>query len=177
MKVTIGGPPGSGTTTVARLVASCFGYKHIYAGEIFREMAAEKDLTLSEFGVLAEKDEQFDREVDNRIRSLAVDNTITEGRMSAFIVNNIDIKIWVDAPLDMRVARITQREELFTQQIHEMTVERQKSEIQRYRKIYGVDIYDLSNYDLVINSGKWDSNGVFAIVKSAITSLERVTRE
>ena len=36
MRVTIGGPPGSGKTTVAKIVSNEIGYKHIYTGDIFR---------------------------------------------------------------------------------------------------------------------------------------------
>jgi cytidylate kinase len=36
MLITISGLPGSGKTTVARLVACELGLEHVYAGEIFR---------------------------------------------------------------------------------------------------------------------------------------------
>ncbi|HHN81041.1 MAG TPA: cytidylate kinase [Methanomicrobia archaeon] len=177
MRITIGGPPGSGTTTVAQKVAAEFGLTHIYAGKIFRDMAAERGISLGDFGSLAERDDKFDREVDKRLHDMAVEDTITEGRMAAFVVSSPDLTIWIDAPLDVRVSRIAKREPYTEQQIREMTLEREESEKQRYSAYYGVNIYALSHYDIVINSGKWDSDGVFAIVKSAITSLARATQE
>ncbi|MBN1786198.1 MAG: AAA family ATPase [Candidatus Methanofastidiosa archaeon] len=177
MRITIGGPPGSGTTTIAMMLAKRYGLEHIYAGKIFREMAIEKGLSLEEFGRLAENDESIDRSVDKRLAEKAVEKTITEGRMAAFMVEEPDVKIWLDAPLKVRVSRISSREGLEEEAVREMTIKRQESENQRYRRYYGVDIYDLSHYDIVINTEKWNEEGVYAIVDSAITHLVRATQE
>ncbi|MHC1604852.1 MAG: (d)CMP kinase [Candidatus Methanofastidiosia archaeon] len=177
MKITIGGPPGSGTTTISKMVMGKFCLEHIYAGKIFRDMAAKRGLTLEEFSAAAEKDDNFDRSVDRLQKEMAKDGTITEGRLAAFMVEKPDLKIWLDAPLDVRVARIAKRESLSPQKVKSMTVKRQQSETERYKKYYGIDIYDLSFYDLVINTDKWDADDVFAIVESAITPLVRATQE
>jgi len=177
MRVTIGGPPGSGTTSIAEMFAERHGLVHIYAGMIFREMAKEKGLSLAEFSKLAEDDESFDRSVDSRMAELAVEDTIAEGRMAAFVVQAPDVKIWLDAPLEVRVARIAAREELAKEEVKAMTIDRQKSETQRYLRYYGIDIYDLSNYDIVINTEKWDLSGVYRILDSAITNLVRATQD
>ena len=41
MLITISGLPGSGKTTVARLVAAELGLEHVYAGNIFRRQAED----------------------------------------------------------------------------------------------------------------------------------------
>jgi len=177
MRLTIGGPPGSGTTTIAGMIAKGFCLEHIYAGMIFREMAKERGLSLEEFSLIAERDGCFDNTVDKKLAEGAKENTITEGRMAAFVVEAPDIKIWLDAPLETRVSRISDREGRSVEKIREMTVKRQDSETQRYESYYGVDIYDLSQYDIVINTEKWNQEGVCAIVESAITHLVRATQE
>jgi cytidylate kinase len=50
-------------------------------------------------------------------------------------------------------------------------VEREASEKKRYKEIYNIDLDDLSIYDLVIDTSKWDVEGVFNIVSSAIDNL------
>jgi len=179
MRLTIGGPPGSGTTSIAKLLADAHGLVHIYAGLIFRDMAREKDLSLAEFGKLAEKDDSFDRSVDERMAEMALSgpDTIAEGRMAAFVVEAPDIKIWLDAPLDVRVSRIAGREGLAEDKVRAMTMDRQESETQRYQRYYGIDIYDLSCYDIVINTEKWHIDGVYKILDSAITHLVRATQD
>jgi len=177
MKITIGGPPGSGTTTIAARVAEALNYRYLYAGKVFREMAAEHGMTLEEFGARAEHDVSLDRAVDERMRVLSTEDTVTEGRMSAFVVDSPDVRIWLDAPLGVRISRIMERESLSEREASEMTVRRQRCEDVRYRSIYGIDIFDLSHYDLVINTEKWDVDGVHAIVMTAITTLVRATQE
>ena len=54
--ITISGLPGSGKTTVARLVARELGLEHVYAGNIFRRQAEAHGLTLAEYLRRAETD-------------------------------------------------------------------------------------------------------------------------
>jgi len=66
MKITIGGLPGSGTTTSARLIERNLGFKHIYAGLIFRELAEERGMSLEEFSKHAEGNRDIDNLIDRK---------------------------------------------------------------------------------------------------------------
>lgn len=167
MMVSIGGLPGSGTTTLSKKIKEAFGMPHVYAGQIFREMAAEKGVTLAEFSLMAEKDESIDGEVDRKQKEMAQDNTVVEGRMTAFIVD-ADLKIWLSAPLEVRVERVAKRENILYEESMDRIMKREASERKRYKKYYNTSIDDLSVYDLVINTELWDAEGVFTIVKAAI---------
>jgi cytidylate kinase len=167
MMVSIGGYPGSGTTTLSKKIKEAFGMPHVYAGQIFREMAAEKGVTLAEFSLMAEKDESIDGEVDRKQKEMAQDNTVVEGRMTAFIVD-ADLKIWLSAPLEVRVERVAKRENILYEESMDRIMKREASERKRYKKYYNTSIDDLSVYDLVINTELWDAEGVFTIVKAAI---------
>ena len=50
MLITISGLPGSGKTTVARLLSRQLGIPHVYAGDMYRKAAEERGMTLEEFG-------------------------------------------------------------------------------------------------------------------------------
>ena len=167
MIMSIGGYPGSGTTTLSKKIKDAFGMSHVYAGQIFREMAAEKGLSLAEFGEIAEKDESIDLEVDRRQKEMAQDNTVVEGRMTAYFVD-ADLKIWLTAPLEVRAERVAKRENIEYEESLDRIVKREASERKRYKKYYDTNIDDLSVYDLVINTELWDAEGVFTIVKAAI---------
>ena len=67
MILVIGGPPGSGKTTVAQRWAVTHGYVLISAGTKFRAMAKERGMTLEAFGKAAEKDPSIDRALDRAI--------------------------------------------------------------------------------------------------------------
>jgi len=171
MKITVGGPPGSGKTTIAEKISHRFGYEHISAGKIFRKMAEERCMNLDEFSAYCQRDESIDREVDRLQMELARENTVTEGRMAAFVVETPDLKIWLDAPLQTRVARIAAREGKPEDEIRELTLRREESENWRYREYYGVNIYDTKAYDLSINTQKWSAEEVFVIIEHAILML------
>ncbi|MFQ6087442.1 MAG: (d)CMP kinase [Candidatus Methanofastidiosia archaeon] len=170
MIITIGGPPGAGTTTNAKLISKEFDLKHIYVGMIFRELAKEKKMSLEEFSRYAERNEKVDKKVDERQVALAQDKTLVEGRISAFLIK-ADLKIWLDAPLEVRVKRLALREKKSFEEMLELTQMREESEKKRYEKFYQINLKDLSIYDLVINTSKWNIQGVYSIIKRAILNL------
>jgi len=46
MRITISGPPGSGKTTVCGKLSQELGLKAVVFGQVFRDMAAEKRISL-----------------------------------------------------------------------------------------------------------------------------------
>ena len=176
MRVTIGGPPGSGKTTVAKIVSKEIGYKHIYTGDIFRNLAKERGMSLEDFSKLAEKDFSIDTEVDKRQKEFGnQENIVIEGRMARFVVEP-NISVWITAPFDVRVKRLSERENLPYDDVYKLTELREKSEVRRYQKIYNVDIYNLVAYDLVINSSHWNAEGVSKIIIAAIRNRSPVPK-
>jgi cytidylate kinase len=178
MIITIGGLPGTGTTTIAKMIAEKYSLKHVCAGFIFREMAKEMGMDLQEFSKYAETHEEIDKEVDRRQVELARQgNIILEGRLAAWMLlrNGIkpDLTIWFKAPLEVRAERISKREDMDKDIALKKMIDREKSEKKRYKEIYNIDLDDLSVYDLVVDTSKWDVEGVFDIVSSAIDNLKR----
>ncbi|HTY52709.1 MAG TPA: AAA family ATPase [Methanomicrobiales archaeon] len=175
MKITVSGPPGSGTTTLARAIAEKHGFSLISAGEVFRDLAKEKGLTLAEFGALAEKDITIDALIDVRQKEIAraKDNIIVEGRLSGWMVEDADLRIWLDAPLACRAKRISTRDGMDEYTARETTLEREESERTRYRNYYRIEIDDLSPYHITMNSEAWSGEALASIVDLAISLLKK----
>jgi len=170
--VTVSGLAGSGTTTLCRNLASYYGFKHVYAGMIFREMAKEMGMSLQEFQEYAEMHPEIDREVDRRQVEAAKEcNVVIEGRLAGWMVKDADLKVWLDAPIMERAKRVARREGISVEEAFVRIAEREKGNKKRYLNLYGIDIDDKSIYDLIINTAKWSPEGVFAIVKAAIDHL------
>ena len=74
--------------------------------------------------------------------------------------------------MPVRVKRIQKREKSasFEEEL-EKTVQREKSEALRYMSYYNIDIGDLSIYDIVIDSEKWNQYQTLDILRVAIDSL------
>ncbi|MBC7085753.1 MAG: AAA family ATPase [Methanomethylovorans sp.] len=172
MLITISGLPGSGTTTVSNLLAKHYGMEMVSAGEVFRTLAKERGLTLAQFGALAEKDDSIDVQIDKRQQEIAAsrDNIILEGRLAGHMAPHA-LKVWLKAPVEIRVKRIVSREKTSFQKAMKETLEREASESLRYREIYGIDINDLSIYDIVIDSNRWNQFQIVHILSSCIDAL------
>jgi predicted cytidylate kinase len=154
--ITISGLPGSGKTTVARLVADELGLEHVYAGNIFRQQAAAHGLSLEEYLRRAETDPSIDRELDRRMQERAArGDAVLEGRLAAFMAEQAGVpalRVFLDASEEVRAERITGREGgQATQRLRE-TQAREASDRKRYRDLYGVDYHDKDRYDLVIDT-------------------------
>lgn len=173
MRVTISGPPGSGTTTVARILAEKLNFELISAGEVFRRMAREKKMSLAEFSRLADANPEIDLEIDRYQKELAEksDNVVVEGRLSGWIVN-ADLKVWLFASEDIRVERIAKREKKSIDEAKKETRERERIEKRRYEKYYGINIDDWTIYHLVINSGYFTPEEIVEIIIKAIEGIK-----
>lgn len=172
MRITVSGLPGSGTTSLSRYLAENHGFTMISAGEVFRQLAAEHGMDLAAFGKLAEENPAFDKMIDSRQKEIASesDDIIVEGRLSGWMVENADIKIWLFAPIGCRIVRIVSRDQVTDNGLAEkITLERERCEAARYRSYYNIDITDLSIYHIILNSEHWDVTGLGAIIDSAIS--------
>ena len=166
MIITIGGLAGTGTTTLAEVLSEKLDIPYISAGFIFREMAAERGMTVLEFSEFAEGNDDIDKEIDRRQAEKAklADNLIIEGRLSAYFVDNADIKLWLMTPFDVRSKRISQREEKSVEIAKDEIIVREKSEALRYMEIHNIDINNMEIYDLIINTDSFNPESISEII-------------
>ncbi|CQR53535.1 Cytidylate kinase [Haloferax massiliensis] len=180
MLLTVSGPPGSGKSTTAAALAEAFDLEHISGGDIFRELAAERDMTAVEFNKLAEEDDQIDRDLDRRLRDIALDrdDVLLESRLAGWLAGDAaDLRFWLDAPVDVRAERIADREGKPVDVAREETTTREASEAKRYDAYYDIDITDLSIYDIALNTARWGPDEVTAVCVAAVDSYDHEADE
>jgi len=179
MLLTVSGPAGSGKSTTAAGLAEALDLEHVSGGDIFRELAAERGYTPVEFNELAEEDERIDRDLDRRLYEIARDRDglVLESRLAGWLAPDADFRLWLDAPVGVRAARIADREEKSIEQAREETLRRERSERKRYRDYYDIPIDDLSIYDLVVNTARWTATDVLAILTTAIERYDPAVDE
>ena len=171
MLVTVSGPAGSGKSTTAAGLAEALELDHVSGGDIFRELADERGYTPVEFNELAEEDDSIDRDLDRRLYTVAKerDDLVLESRLAGWLAGDLaDVRVWLTAPLDVRAARVADREGKSVAQAREETRRREDSEVRRYREYYDIPIDDLSIYDVVLNTARWDPDEIVAVLTTAV---------
>ena len=180
MLLTVSGPPGSGKSTNAAAVAERFDLDHVSGGDIFRELADERGYTPVEFNELAEENEQIDRDLDRRLRDIAVerDNILIESRLAGWLAaDHADIKIWLDAPREIRAERIADREDKPVDVARQETSRRENSEALRYKEYYNIDINDHTIYDITCNTARWGPEAMQNVLETAIDAYDPAVDE
>lgn len=172
--VTVSGPPGCGATTLTERLAAALDCGYVSGGELFREIAEEREMSLSQLIAKTSESEGIDRALDRRLRTIAEQwgaankTFVLESRLAGWIAGNrADLRIWLDAPEEVRAERTVDREEMTA----EMQV-REVIETRRYESYYGIDLDDRSIYDLAINTARWDADGTLEVALTAIENYD-----
>ena len=156
MLVTLSGLPGSGTSTVALLVAEQLGLDHVDGGTVFRSMAVERGLALAEFAEVAEGDDQIDRDLDARLTARAAEgDVVLESRLAGWLAARAgleSLRIWIECDERERANRVGGRDGEDADEALLTNRRREGSERDRYRRYYDIDLTDRSVYDLVLDS-------------------------
>lgn len=160
MRITITGPPGSGKSTVAKLLAKKLKLKHYSAGDIRREIAAKKGISLAELNRRDEKTHKTDRLVDDYQKKLGKTkyNFVIDGRLPAFFIPK-SVKIFLEVDPMVGAKRVMERRkgvEAYknVKDAVKKLKERDASDRKRYKDLYGINYRDKKIYDLVIDTTK-----------------------
>jgi len=164
MIITLSGKPGSGKSTVGKILSKRLGLKHYSMGDMQRRFAKEKGITIEELGRLELKDDKIDREVDAYQTEISEkeDDFIIDGRLSFyFIPKSIKIflvcsdeegsrRIYSDTKSNKRDS--SERKTKSLEETMKIMIKREKDNQKRFLKYYGIDFLDKKNYDLVVDT-------------------------
>ena len=174
--VAVAGLPGTGTTTLCRLLSAKLAKPHVYAGQLFRDMAKEHGMSVNEFGEYAETHPEIDSELDKRMIEVArKGGVVLEGRMVAWHIRQAHVgalKVLLEAPEEVRARRVADREHAKDwQEVLAQNRHREASEAKRYREFYGFDPNDPRHYDVVIDSSTRTPDEIAAAVIARMPPL------
>lgn len=177
MILTISGTPGAGKGTVGKLLAKKLEYKFYSMGDVRREYAEERGMTLQELNKLAEIDPTSDQLVDEYQSDIAKKETdlVIESRLGFFFIPD-SFKIYLDADERTRAKRIfnahrtTEKYSSIDDTIIKLR-ERIESDKKRYAELYDINPYDLlkSKYNLMLYT---EFNKPSTIVRTILTALK-----
>lgn len=168
MIISISGVPGSGKTSVGKILAQKLGYNFYSVGGLRGKMAMERGISIDELNRIGEKDHTTDTSVDDYQRELGTkeDNFVIEGRLSWHFIPN-SFKIFLDCDPDESARRIFEGQraragkERSDEKIYASVEEARKilddrvaSDVLRYQKYYSLDYRSPEHYDLVLDTTK-----------------------
>ena len=173
MLITISGLPGSGTTTVSRLVADALGLERVPGGEVFRQLAAEAGLSLAEFGLYAQDHPEIDIELDRRLTERAREGgCVVESRLAGWLTSRAGlpaVRVWIDCDESVRAQRVAGRDGTSVERALVDSRARAELEHARYHTVYEIDLSDRSTYDLVLDSTEASASELADAITEAAT--------
>jgi CMP/dCMP kinase len=176
MIIAFGGRAGAGKSTLAKRLAKFLGFDHYSMGDVQRELAAERGLTIAQWGEIEKNDPSFDRLVDNKQTELGRDrdNFVIDAWLAPHFIPRA-VKIFIDASPAVRArrrlksGRITESYGDEAEAIR-MMKEREETNRRRWIDFYGFDFLDKSKFDLVLDTDNLNEDEVFEAVRRFIES-------
>jgi cytidylate kinase len=182
----VGGPGGTGSSTIARMLAVRYGLHYIYGGQFMRNIAKEKGFaSVEDFLQSLEGSSdryQYDRMIDEKLLKMSYKpNVLIDSKVFAALatVNRIPctVRVWLTSDVETRVRRtlnkmrkldlknsLEKTDPLYRETMEDL-MKRYSNDKNRYQKLYGVD-YDKPNVynDIVIDSSKLDAHQTFNLI-------------
>jgi len=175
VEITISGHPGSGTSTLVESICVAKEWNSLNGGEIFRQEAKNRNLSLSEFGKLCSDDLSIDRSLDDILKSKMTESDgpeVMESRLSGWWAHLLEldcVRLWLDVNESVRAERVVSREGISLEDAISNNRKRSEIDLLRYDELYGLNPEDSTPYTHVI-----DASGLTRaeVLDSALKILE-----
>jgi cytidylate kinase len=167
----LSGLSGTGSTTAAKRIAADLGLRYVYGGQIFRNLAVERGITLEELAESLEHDQETEREIDRRlIAEGRKDNTLIEGRTIGWIFpRDLEaLRVWLTCDLNERLRRVEGREN--HPRSRDNLLRREAADNRRYYLLYGIEEDDYSPFDLVLDTTEMPVDEVVQRIEAFVQS-------
>ncbi len=162
--ITIAGSLGSGKSSTGKLVASTLEYRHFSSGDLFRSIAAERGVSITEINQQAELEHEIDHAVDKKLQDMANESDLLiDSRMAYhWMPNSFKVYLSLDPHIAAeRIYKQIQESGRVSESgdsvdaVYNNIIDRRTSEQKRYMNLYNVDALDLTPFDLVIDTSKY----------------------
>ena len=158
-KITISGELGSGKSSLSKLLCEKANFKILSVGAIQRELAEKHGMSTLEFNKYMETHPEIDIECDNKVveYGLSDANLILDSRMAWHFVPHA-FKIHLLVNINIAAHRIFNDDVRQNEQNNDIEhtiqniITRKASEVKRFKEQYNVEINDLHNYNIVVDS-------------------------
>ena len=176
LKITVSGHPGSGTSTLVEALMAHYSWKSLNGGDVFRQEAARRGMSLGEFGELCKSDLNVDRELDRLLQQQMQDGTseIVESRLAGWWAHRLEIpciRLWLDADEIERAKRVTHREGGSIEDALDANRNRSAVDAERFMELYQILPEQREPYTTVLDATNLGSEEVLAAVISILEDI------
>jgi predicted cytidylate kinase len=175
--IAISGELGTGKTSVARHVAERRGFKALSSGDVHRMIAEGRGISTVELNHRAEVEPDIDAQIDGELVRLgeADSPTVFDSRLGwHFVPGALKVHLVADAGVAAQRLFGARANAVESYSEVEAAAEgaraRQASERRRFLEKYGVDIWRLGNYDLIIDTTEAGIEEVVKVVCDVLKS-------
>lgn len=172
--IVFNGDLGSGKSTVSIEIAKRLGLRRVSVGDLYRQMAQERQMTALQLNLHAELDQAVDGYVDQLQRDIAAsgESLVMDSRLAwHFFTDALKVHMITEPTEAARrvLARPSGPAESYTSLEEAKAKLRERSESERGRFIvrYGVDKARLRNYDLICDTTRANPEQVIAHIIDA----------
>ncbi len=177
-QITVSGHPGSGTSTLVSGICEKMGWNSINGGQIFRDEARKRDMSLSEFGILCANDFTVDKSLDEILKQKMQDPNgpeVMESRLSgwwAHLLNLDCIRIWLDVNENVRAQRVVNREGVSLEDAIAANKKRSEIDLDRYQELYGLNPEDSTPYTHILDASEKTADEVLEYTMQLLRGFE-----
>lgn len=179
MIISITGKPGSGKSTVGKMVAKELGYQFFSAGDLRGQIAMKHNMTIDQLNEVGKKEAWTDKECDDLLIKMGKekDNMVFDSRLAWHFIPQ-SFKIFLDVDLNVAAKRIFKDQRVdeakasSEKEMHERLMARMNADSERYKKWYSLDIFKLKQYDLVIDTSKMKPDEIMKKILDEVKKRE-----
>ena len=174
--ITVSGEAGAGKTALVTELAAILkatGWRVISIGEELSRFRAERGFAPTRVNQLPD-DVHILFDEHQKIILREEEQIIIEGRLSGYLAEDIPdvLTIYCDLPFSDRVQRFAKRENIGNEEAQSIVSETDRMEIERYKRLYGVDDYrDRKYYKLYLSTDELPGD----LATRVIRAMERIS--
>ncbi|MBT3477398.1 MAG: AAA family ATPase [Euryarchaeota archaeon] len=173
LRITVSGHPGSGTSTLVKALMAHYSWTSLNGGDVFRQEAARREMSLGEFGELCKSDLNVDRELDKQLQQQMQDDSsqIVESRLAGWWAYRLEIpcvRLWLDVDETERAKRVVYREGGSIEDALEANKKRSSVDAERFMELYQILPEQREPYTTVLDATNLGSEEVLAAVISIL---------
>lgn len=187
MHITLTGNLGSGKSTLSKLLEAEYGYEIFSTGTVIRKIAEEKGLSVLEMNELMKKDSKYDREIDDTTARISKENPdkniLFDSRLAWYFVEK-SFKVFLSVSLEVAANRVRGDESRgrvegydTLEDAKQKLKKRAETEDARYKNLYGIEYFDYSNYNLVLDSTDCTPDILVKILKDEADRYAQAEKE